>query len=235
LGRLHSMPGLASRARKRLGREKIEPQRGSATQTITRVDCLVSESSRRSTGSIASPVRLLLVKRGAAGYRKGSRRPRLSRSRARRRHFLRLPATRYPRPHARRRAALSAFSAQSRAREGRRLPLVFFSLLFFSFFISSSESLVERVHEPSRSRFRETAPGERSQRWRRTPARVFTVQRPLEFTVGLIRATRRPNARRPVAHPSPFRFARLHSSDCRATAPGEWASRAVSSAVNVGQ
>jgi hypothetical protein len=39
------------RARKRLGREKIEPQRGSAPQTITRVDCLVSESARPSRGS----------------------------------------------------------------------------------------------------------------------------------------------------------------------------------------
>ena len=42
LGARHSR-----RARKMLGREKIEPQRGSATQTITRVDCLVSKARDR--------------------------------------------------------------------------------------------------------------------------------------------------------------------------------------------
>jgi hypothetical protein len=72
----------APRARKRLGREKIEPQRGSAPQTVTRVDCLVFESSRPSASRTSHSSLLRYPFAFLLPFPSPSRSPRLRSSRA---------------------------------------------------------------------------------------------------------------------------------------------------------
>ena len=181
-----------------LGREKIEPQRGSATQTITRVDCLVSKArdraraeffASRARGGARSPC----LTRGG-GLPKWITQPKAFAQPSAARHLptaqpsaARHLPTRRPRAPAR----------PARRREGRRSALLssfflFFLLRFFLLFALRSPALLLRA----RSRvvvvpLCESTTGERWSRTRLASSSSFSRRSRGRWSASCRLATRR--------------------------------------------